>query len=165
MKRDGFDGEVEGALKAIRQSLLPISHNRLVDRLTALGMMMAPNRPPAEASIWLREMARLLADMPEDILGDAIDRALIGSKFIPTLAEIRERADPNLEQRRRVAARLEAIQRLIESGANVPPAPRMESHPQPKHDFVPCSAEQAAEIMAEFGLRRNPLDYAREKAK
>lgn len=151
LKDRGFIGEVPAAAAKTIASLAPVDHNRLTDRLTALGMMMSPNRPPAEARIWLNEMVRLLADLPEDILSDAIDGLVKGSKFLPTCSEIRERADPEVTKRRRIAAQLDAMRRYIESGQPIPDKPKWD-HPKEPEQIIPCTEAEAAAIMAEFGL-------------
>jgi hypothetical protein len=94
----------------------PMNHERLVQRLTALGMVMSPNRPPAEASMWVRETARLLSDIAEDVLCESIDELQKRLKFLPTIAEIRELADPVMERRRSDRAKLDAMRRYLESG-------------------------------------------------
>jgi hypothetical protein len=89
---------------------------RLKQRLTALGRVMAPNRPPAEATMWLHEVSRLLSDIAEDVLCESLDTLQKQLKFLPTVAEVRELADPIMERRRREASRLDAMRRYLESG-------------------------------------------------
>jgi hypothetical protein len=105
-----------------------MNHDRLVQRLTALGMVMSPNRPPAEASMWVRETARLLNDIAEDVLCEAIDTLQKRMKFLPTVAEIRELADPVMDERRCKFARLDAMRRFLESGQ---PLPKLIPHKRP----------------------------------
>lgn len=157
LKRDGLLERVPEEARQAKAACTPVDANRLIDRLTALGMMMAPSRPRAEAAIWLREMARLLGDLPEDILSDAIDAIVKTCKFLPTVAEIRELADPVMERRRTVAARCDAMARLLASGQPIPDLPRFDWREMVKEPEPVCTPEQAAEIMREFGLKANPV--------
>ena len=150
LKRDGsIDGIPELAHQAAA-SCRPCDRSKLVQRLTALGMVMSPNRPSAEATMWVHEMARLLSDLAEDVVLEAIDAHQLECKFLPTVAEIRERADPTMTQRRKDASRLDAMARLIASGAPIPelaaPAP-----PKPRAPDQPMTAAQAEEMNAILG--------------
>lgn len=151
LKARGLLAEVPTAAARMSAALAPVDHNRLTDRLTALGMMMSPNRPPAEARIWLNEMVRLLGDLPEDILAEAIDGLVKEVKFLPTCAEIRQRAEAETSKRRRIAAQLDAMRRYMESGQPIP-EPRRWEEPPPREE-TPCTPEQAAAIMEELGLK------------
>lgn len=111
---------IPAVAQAAKALLAPIDRDLLVKRLTALGIVMAPNRSPADAQMWVRETARLLGDLPEDLLLTAIDECQKRLKFLPTVAEIRELADPFVEQRRRDFARLDAMRRYLESGQPLP---------------------------------------------
>ncbi len=119
--------DIVQAAADVAVALWPIVHERLVDRLTALGMMMSPNRPGPEARIWVSEMARLLGHLPEDILNDAIDAVMRECKFLPTVAEIIAYADTPLRRRKRIAARLTSMAALAGQGVVIrkiePPAP------------------------------------------
>jgi hypothetical protein len=133
------------------QSCKPATDAVRTQRLTALGMTMAPNRQAAEASIWLHETKRLLSDLPADILCHAIDTLQKRLKFLPTVAEIREVADPIIGRRRREFSRLDAMRRYVESGQPIPK--RIESAipaaPQHKAD-EPMTAEHTEEMNAIF---------------
>lgn len=148
-----------------RAALGPVEPRRLTDRLTALGMMMAPNRPPAEATVWLNEMTRLLGDLPEDILANAIDGLVKTCKFLPTCSEIREKAEVLVGQRRRMVSQLEAMVRYVDSGQTVPDiAPRHEPETQRRQDqpMTPDQVEKWNEIMAKAGaLTRYKPDGSR----
>jgi hypothetical protein len=131
----------------------PIEREKLVQRLTALGMTMAPNRPQAEASVWIHETARLLRDLAEDVVCDAIDAHQLESKFLPTVAEIRERADGPMQRRRALASRLDAMSRRLSSGDPIPDLPKSEP-PKPREPEKPMTAAEAEEfnrIMAKVG--------------
>lgn len=157
LKAEGFDNQVSYLAEHHAAACRPIEREKLVKRLTALGMVMAPNRPAAEATMWVHEMTRLLRDLPEDLVCEAIDHLQKTCKFLPTVAEIRELADPALEARRRDVARLDAMARLIASGAVIPEL-RKREEPEPKAAEPPCTPEQAAAIVAEFGLAVDPLE-------
>lgn len=70
--------------------------------------------------MWVRELARLLADMPEDLLCEAIDGCQRQLKFLPTVAEIREFAATDMEKRDQQYFRLDAMRRYLESGQAIP---------------------------------------------
>jgi hypothetical protein len=112
--------ELAEAAAAAAALCQPASDTVLTQRLAALGMTMAPNRAPAEAAMWLHETRRLLKDLPEDLLGEAIDECQRRLKFLPTVAEVRALAEPEMDRRRRDHARLDAMHRYVESGQPVP---------------------------------------------
>lgn len=141
----GLLDEVRSAACAARLALAPVDHSRLTDRLAALGMMMAPNRPQAEAAIWLSEMARLLRDLPEDVLGASIDELVRTVKFLPTCAEIRAIADPEMDRRRRVVSQLEAMVRYLDSGGTIPKPRHEPDRPKPA---TPLTSEETLELNA-----------------
>lgn len=164
------NGQLEGVRSAAAKamaSLTPADHNRLTDRLTALGMMMAPNRPPAEARVWLNEMTRLLGDLPEDILADAIDGLVKTSKFLPTCAEIREVADELRASRARITGQLDAMARYLDSGQPIPTL-RTHERPAPKaaeQPMTPAEAEEMNRILAGIGaVTRYRSDGSRYEA-
>lgn len=129
--------------RQMRDACRPISRDDLTKRLTALGMMMAPNRPSAEATVWLHEMSRLLADLPKDILFHAVDECQRRARFLPTVAEIRDVAGPLLAERKTNAARLEAICVAMDE----PDQPQCETGSRHL-----CTPEQAENALKEFGL-------------
>jgi hypothetical protein len=102
-------------------------------------------RDPVRIAAWLAETARLLADLPQDILAEAIDGAVKASArgFLPAVGEIRAIADPAFAARRLTIDRLERVVRLQRRGG----APEAEARP----DY--CTPAQASAILAEFGLR------------
>jgi hypothetical protein len=156
LKRDGGEG-MAGTVPTLAQeaaaSLLPMHPGRLRQKLTLIGAAMAPNRSQDDAAAWLHLMTAGLRDLPEDMIMAALDRWVKTSKFPPTVAELREWIEPALAAKRRDAARLDAMARLIASGAHIPAAPPA----PPPFEHVPafreedrCTPEQAAEVMAEF---------------
>lgn len=155
IKRDGGVEAIPALADALAAKLVPIDRTRLRQRLAMLGAAMAPNRSGQDAGAWLEHMTRGLADLPEELLLTAIDDWVKVSKFPPSVAELREMVDPKVARLRRDASRLDAIARLIASGADVPAAraPIDEwKNPAPVEAVEPCTPEQAAEIMSEFGL-------------
>lgn len=124
----------------------PCPPQDLIDRLTALGMSMAPNRPQQEAAMWLHEFKRLLGDIPRDILFGAIDELQKRLKFLPTVAEIREVADPLLQARRQRTSRIDAMRRYLESGQPIPRLAKPE--PTPPRNDEPIGPEEAERLNA-----------------
>lgn len=117
---------IAAAVETANARRQPMLRERLLQRLTALGMVLSPNRSPADGAMWVRETARLLNDIAEDVLCEAIDTLQKRMKFLPTVAEIRELCDREMEKRNREYSRLDAMRRYIESG-----------QPMPKHDVSP----------------------------
>lgn len=94
-----------------RAALAPIAADRLHKRLTRMALAFGNERDERRAMAWLSETSRLLADLPDDILGEAIDQAVKRSErgFLPAVGQIRAIADPLLRLRQRRASRLEAM--------------------------------------------------------
>ena len=153
LKRDGLDGGVAAAAEHVRRALTAADPDVLNDGLSDLGMMMAPNRGEEEASVWLAGMRRLLGDLPADILSEAIDQHVRTSKFLPTVAEIRALADPVMAARRRLFSQLDAMARLIASGADIRPAPpKLEAAPrEPDRPLTADEAEETNRILERIG--------------
>lgn len=144
--RNGYGDQIRPLAEQMERACQPVSHEALTKRLTALGMTMAANRPAAEATVWLHETTRLLRDLPQDIVYHAIDECQRKQRFLPTVAEIREIADPLRDERRKHASKLDAMARLLEGGFTVtPPA-------EPEHGGKRCTGEEAERILAEEGL-------------
>lgn len=136
-------------------ALAPIPRRTLVDRLTLLGMSMANGKDSEQVKAWLHETTRLLEDLPASVLLPAIDDLVKepGRVFVPSVGEIREKADVHYKKLHRQAARLNILRQMLEDGVPLPewvepvvpsfnPAP-----PEPN-----CTPEEAAAILAEFGL-------------
>lgn len=147
LKRDGDVGPVRALAEAVNFARQPVAREPLRQRLSALGMTMAPNRAPAEATVWLNETMRLLGDLPQDILFEAIDALQKTSKFLTTVAEIREIAEPKVAARAKDASRLEAMARYLASGQPIPTLPSRPA-PQPKAPEKPITAEEMEELNA-----------------
>jgi hypothetical protein len=156
----------EGTLAAIpaladkaAAALVPVDHKELINRLTMLGMSMANGKDAEQIRAWLHETARLLSDLPKRVLFDAIDDCVKepGRVFVPSVGEIREKAAASLQRQERIAARLRKLANLIAEGVELPewvePTPgRFIISPAPEPEKEVCTPEQAAAILAEFGL-------------
>lgn len=138
-----YRSEIPALARRMRDACRPVSHDLLTKRLTALGMTMAPNRPSAEATMWLHETSRLLGDLPADIFVQSVDECQRRSVFLPTVAEIRAIADPAFSERKTKAARLEAILVAMDE-------PSLPSPGQPSTRL--CEPKQAEDILREYGL-------------
>lgn len=156
-KHDGFLEVIpQLAAKAIAASV-PVEHQPLIDRLTMLGMSMMHGKDSAQIQAWLHETARLLGDIPEGVLFDAIDGCVQepGRVFVPSVGEIRERASEALRKQERRAARLNRLATLIAEGVQIPdwvdPPKWGEARSEFREDDR-CTPEQAKAILAEFGL-------------
>lgn len=91
-------------------ALRPVSSDWLQKRLRLLWKSSVVNGS-LDATAWLHETGRLLADLPQDILAAAIDQCVKESErgFMPTVGQIRAVADPKLRTREMHARRLAAI--------------------------------------------------------
>lgn len=106
-------------------ALSPVSGDWLQKRLRLLWKSSTP-AGSLDATAWLHETGRLLSDLPQDILAEAIDQAVMQSErgFMPSVGQIRAIAEPRLRDRQRAAARLAAIRdREQASAAPAPAAP------------------------------------------
>lgn len=158
-KRDGFADAIPAIAASALAALAPVQPQALIDRLTMLGMSMMHGKDPAQVKAWLHETARLLSDLPQDILFTAIDECVKepGRVFVPTVGEIREKAMEPMRTMERTAARLNRVAKLIEEGADIPPAEPEKSWDWRNQQEVVepnrCTPEEAAAILAEFGLK------------
>lgn len=117
-----------------------------------IGQLGLRYRPSAQAD--LEAHAALLALLATDVadidprdLDVAIRLHAKQSPFMPKACELIELAD-TARAEREFAAR--------------PKLPAIEYKPPEAEPFIPCTAEQAAEIMREFGLKANPLDQCKD---
>lgn len=112
---------VEQLIPAERLSLVaamrPPSQDWLVDRLSILWtqFMVARQADPRALAVWMAETGSLLGDLPHDIVAHAIDQAIRKSRhgFIPSVGEIRQFADPLVEERERQIERLTAMENAM----------------------------------------------------
>jgi hypothetical protein len=147
------DAILEASVQAIA-ALAPCPTQRLMDRLTMLGMSTMQGKDPAQIKAWLHETARLLDDITEEDLFEAIDECVKepGRIFTPTVGEIRAKALPAKQKREREAARLRRVAMLIEDGVEPPPPPAPFQWPPAERrwdDSMRCSPEAAAKILKE----------------
>jgi hypothetical protein len=124
-------------------ALAPVSDDWLQKRLRLLWKSSVVNGS-LDATAWLHETGRLLADIPQDILADAIDSCVKSSErgFMPTVGQIRAVADPRMQQRETHAARLRSIER-VKNGATV----AKEEAPRPRAQIDSSLAESTADIL------------------
>lgn len=108
-------------------ALHPVSADWLQKRLRLLWKSSVVNGS-LDATAWLHETGRLLADLPQDILAEAIDRCVMDSErgFMPTVGQIRAIAEPKLRTREMRARRLVAIR---DGAGSEPAAPGKQETP------------------------------------
>jgi hypothetical protein len=100
---------------AWRAALRPASPDELAAVLGRLRVHYASGRAALDAGQWRvlwNDYARLLGDVPADILSTAADRHLLDPQrgaFWPKVGELRAHADKLLAERRIIAARLERL--------------------------------------------------------
>jgi hypothetical protein len=136
-------GSVPRLIAAHDAALAPVSDDWLQKRLRLLWKSSVVNGS-LDATAWLHETGRLLADIPQDILADAIDSCVKSSErgFMPTVGQIRAVADPRMQQRETHAARLRSIER-VKNGATV----TKEEAPRPRAAIDSSLAESTADIL------------------
>lgn len=95
----------------VARALVPVAAERLHKRLSRMALAFGNDRDANRATAWLSETARLLADLPDDILAAALDEAVKSNArgFMPAVGQIRAFAEPALATRRQQAARLAAM--------------------------------------------------------
>ena len=156
-KHEGLLGDIPRLAQCALAALNPVPPQVLLDRLTMLGMSMIRGMTDPERKAWLHETGRLLSDLPEAIVLEAIDECVKepGRAFAPTVGEIRAKALPPLEQAKVLSANLQNLARLVADGVEIPDyqEPRRLPLPEePKEVWRPEPGETAA-ILAEVGLR------------
>jgi hypothetical protein len=115
LRKAGLVDRIGPSIEALRAALVPVPLDWLLHRLSALGLATGYRRTDSDlASAWMDETARLLADLPQDIVAFAIDQAVKQATrgFMPAVGAIRAIADPLHDRRRRDLARLEALARF-----------------------------------------------------
>lgn len=152
-KHQGFLDAIPALADKAAAALAPVERQTLLDRLTMLGMSMANGKDSDQVKAWLHETARLLSDLPQGVLFDAIDECVKepGRVFCPSVGEIRDRAAQTLHRKEAHSARLRLLANLIAEGLEIPewaaPPNYKPAEPEPF-----CTPEQAASILAEFSL-------------
>lgn len=157
-KSKGFLDAIPALADAAAAALGQVDHKRLLDRLTMLGMSMANGKSADEQKAWLHETTRLLADLPEAILFDAIDTCVMepGRVFLPSIGEIRDKAAEPLRRAEREAAHLRRLALLIREGVTIPDwvqPSTLRLDPEPEKKIV--TPEERRAILAEYGLGEN----------
>ena len=154
--------EVVQAADDVRNALQPCNRDWLKKRLASMALAFGHERDPDRVSAWLAETGRLLFDLPQDILADAIDEAIKRSDrgFMPAVGQIRAIADPLFAARRQQSARLDTMAGIIRrqdaggTDANVVrPWERPAERPAPDKDLIPADQIDAFNRnMRKFGL-------------
>jgi hypothetical protein len=147
LRRNGLANRLSDLVERNAFALQPCDGSWLVDRLSALMMAMGNERDEKRIAAWLAETTRLLRDIPQDILADAIDEAVKRSDrgFLPAVGQVRAIADPALEHRKLIFGRLERLRNAhIMTPLGEPPQADTAGQ---------CTPEQAAAILAEYGFK------------
>jgi hypothetical protein len=114
-ERQGVEQFVPDARRVLQAAMSPPTPVWLNDRLTVLWtmFMVARNADGRALAVWMAETGSLLSDLPHDIVAEAIDQAIRKSRhgFVPSVGEIRQYADPLVDERNR------HIERLLEMEA------------------------------------------------
>lgn len=132
--------DIRPLVTAHEASLAPVDRDWLAERLRILWKSSTPSNG-LDATAWLHEMLRLLADLPLDLAAIAIDEAVKRSPrgFLPAVGEIRAHSDPQLKRRRLHLGRLREM-------AALEPEPPLKPEER-------CTPEQAAKIIADCGIK------------
>lgn len=106
----GVEAGLPAAREAVAASMAVAPAPWFGRRLTMLWTMFMLGRPADQGAqtIWMGEAARLLGDLPHDIVAHSIDEAIRVSRhgFMPSVGEIRAVADPLASERRAQIERL-----------------------------------------------------------
>lgn len=111
-------GQLRSALDTLAESQRPAPRPWMGQRLTVLWNLFNVTRAADERALtaWMMEAARLLGDLPHDIVATAIDGAVRAARhnFMPSVGEIRAIADPLADER---AVQVRRLQVMIEGSA------------------------------------------------
>lgn len=115
---------------------------------TLIAQLGLRYRPSAQADLeahagLLALLARDVADLDPRDLDEAIQKHVRRSPFMPKACELIELADTARANR--------------EYRSALRPFALIAQHEEEKEELVPCTPEQAEEILREFGLKANPL--------
>lgn len=124
---DGDRKRLPSLAQQAEGTLIPVRRDWLEKRLSTMYLAMAHERDADRATAWLHESIRLLSDLPQDIVGDAIDEAVKKSDrgFMPSIGAVRSFADPMFDERKKKVARL----RMLAGAALAPPIEVAEKEP------------------------------------
>ena len=160
IERAGFADRVPALSEQLNLSLQPVSPEWLGDRLSLLWLANGTGGTSENrAAAWLSETARLLGDLPQDIIAKAIDDAVQSATvaFLPGVGTIRAIAEPLLRRRRVAARRLELVANLMFDSSTAsgrrPDASR--AGPNDTEDRLPpAEADETNRLMERLGLRQ-----------
>lgn len=102
---------IPGALGQLERALTPAEQDDIVAALHRLAAHFYSERPKAAWQVVFEDYARLLGDVPLDILEDGLDAYLRRGKWFPKLAELLEHTGPLLRARRILQRRLHELLR------------------------------------------------------
>lgn len=113
----GAEGEISTALACLEAANAPAPGRWFGQRLPVLWtqFMAARAADPRALTVWMAETARLLGDLPHDILAHSIDEAIKSSHhgFLPSVGEIRAVADSLCNDRDQQMDRLRKMQAAL----------------------------------------------------
>ena len=98
-------------LQVLERRMEPASEREIVDGLTEIAIVCGVKASDGQ-EVWearYRIYARHLADIPRDILRNAMDSHIESSVFFPKVSELRERAEPMLRERKKHIRRLREL--------------------------------------------------------
>jgi hypothetical protein len=147
----GQGDQLRAAAKLCQDALAPSSYQDRKDILRGLRISTVPRNESAdEARLSFEKLIADLSDVPADILREACKRYVNapGTRFFPKGAgELRTFIQPLKNRRARDAFRLRELAKASDEAFD---------------ESDRCTPEAAAEIMAEFGLKQNPLGVFRD---
>jgi len=113
---ESVPADVRDALPALieqhRAALVPAPRNFLVTHMARLAAHFPMTRSEAEWKMLFEDYCEDLAEIPPDILVEAIRAYRRKGKFFPKVAELLEEAAPLLSKRRAYVRRMEKLMRL-----------------------------------------------------
>jgi len=119
LHRAGLEGQVPEFRANLAAAQVPARRKWLEQRLASFFVLFNPTREVDSRAfaVWNDEMARLLGDLPHDILAWSIDQAIKVSNhgFMPSVGEIRAIADPLVLSR---AQQIDRLRQLADALAN-----------------------------------------------
>ena len=156
---------MKGIYREVLELALPAPVDMIVRELTAMSLGMA-RRKDQEADYrgLLMVYARDLGEYPEDVISSCCEHLRREQKFFPTISEMRNACEKQIEFRRALANEINALM----SGKKRlgPPDPRAQMHFKslPRKDWLPVhyedwvgDAERMITLMREQSAKRMPM--------